>query len=57
MAVAFLVAFAEFFFRLAQTISAPFYALFLVGPAAMLYEIYRSPPGGAGDATHPTSPN
>ncbi len=57
MAVAFLVAFAEFFFRLAQTVSAPFYALFLVGPAAMLYEIYRSPPGSAGDATHPTSPN
>jgi hypothetical protein len=34
--VVFLVAFAEFLLRLAQVIYAPFYALFIVGPAAML---------------------
>jgi enediyne biosynthesis protein E5 len=41
--VAFLVAFVEFFFRLGESVSAPFYALFFVGPIALLYEIYRSP--------------
>jgi enediyne biosynthesis protein E5 len=34
--VVFLVAFAEFLLRLQQVVYAPFYALFLVGPAAML---------------------
>jgi enediyne biosynthesis protein E5 len=38
--VAFLVAFAEFGFRLAQVVYAPFYALFFVGPAANLIEIW-----------------
>src|SRR5688572_30877533 len=38
--VAFLVAFAEFGFRLMQVIYAPFYALFFVGPAANLIEIW-----------------
>jgi len=38
--VAFLVAFAEFILRLAQVVYAPFYALFLVGPAANLIEIW-----------------
>ena len=38
--VAFLVAFAEFVFRLMQVVYAPFYALFVVGPAANLIEIW-----------------
>jgi len=38
--VAFLVAFAEFGFRLMQVVYAPFYALFFVGPAANLIEIW-----------------
>lgn len=50
--VVFLVAFAEFLLRLNQVVYAPFYALFLVGPAAMLVEIWldsrRAPAGGMG---------
>ena len=42
MAVTVLIAIVEFFLRLAQFIAAPFYALFLVGPVAMLVDIYRS---------------
>jgi Na+-translocating ferredoxin:NAD+ oxidoreductase RnfD subunit len=38
--VTVLIAIAEFFLRLAEFIAAPFYALFLVGPAAMLAEMY-----------------
>jgi len=38
--VAFLVAFAEFVFRLMQVVYAPFYALFVVGPIANLIEIW-----------------
>lgn len=38
--VAFMVAFAEFVFRLMQVVYAPFYALFFVGPAANLIEIW-----------------
>lgn len=38
--VAFLVAFAEFIFRLMQVVYAPFYALFFVGPTANLIEIW-----------------
>ena len=38
--VTILIAIAEFFLRLAEFIAAPFYALFLVGPAAMLVELY-----------------
>ena len=38
--VAFLVAFVEFFLRLDQSIYAPLYALFIVGPIAMLIEIW-----------------
>ena len=49
--VVFLVAFAEFLLRLHQVVYAPFYALFIVGPAAMLIEIWmdsrRSPSVGA----------
>jgi Na+-translocating ferredoxin:NAD+ oxidoreductase RnfD subunit len=38
--VAFLVAFVEFLLRLNEFIYAPFYALFLVGPIALLIQIY-----------------
>jgi Na+-translocating ferredoxin:NAD+ oxidoreductase RnfD subunit len=38
--VVFLVAFAEFIFRLMQVVYAPFYALFTVGPAANMIEIW-----------------
>jgi Na+-translocating ferredoxin:NAD+ oxidoreductase RnfD subunit len=38
--VVFLVAFAEFLLRLHQVVYAPFYALFIVGPAAMLIEMW-----------------
>jgi len=38
--VAFLVALAEMILRLAQVVYAPFYALFLVGPAANLVEMW-----------------
>lgn len=34
--VAFLIAFAEFFFRLGEAVYAPFYALFIVGPIAII---------------------
>jgi enediyne biosynthesis protein E5 len=36
--VVVLVAFVEMVLRLAEVIYAPFYALFMVGPAALLYE-------------------
>jgi Na+-translocating ferredoxin:NAD+ oxidoreductase RnfD subunit len=39
--VVFLVAFVEMLLRLNQVVHAPLYALFLVGPAAMLIEIWR----------------
>ncbi len=39
--VAFCVALAEFFLRLDQVVYAPIYALFFVGPAANLIEIWR----------------
>lgn len=48
--VAFLVAFVEFFFRLGESVYAPFYALFLVGPLSMIIELWwqsrklQSPP-------------
>jgi enediyne biosynthesis protein E5 len=38
--VAFLVGFVEMLLRLNEVVYAPFYALFLVGPSAMLVEIY-----------------
>ncbi len=37
--VAFLIAFVEFFLRLNEFIYAPFYALFLVGPIAMVIHL------------------
>jgi Na+-translocating ferredoxin:NAD+ oxidoreductase RnfD subunit len=49
--VAFIVAFVEMVLRLNEVVYAPFYALFLVGPAAMLIEDWlnagaRSTAGG-----------
>jgi Na+-translocating ferredoxin:NAD+ oxidoreductase RnfD subunit len=38
--VVFLVALLEMVLRLYQVVYAPFYALFLVGPTAMLVEIW-----------------
>ena len=38
MAVAFLIAFAEFFFRMGEAVYAPFYALFIIGPIALIWE-------------------
>jgi hypothetical protein len=38
--VAFLIALAEMIFRLEQVVWAPFYALFFVGPAALLAEMW-----------------
>jgi hypothetical protein len=38
--VAFCVALAEFFLRLDQVVYAPIFALFFVGPAANLIEIW-----------------
>jgi enediyne biosynthesis protein E5 len=50
--VVFLVAFAEFLLRLDQVVYAPFYALFMVGPAAMLIEMWmdsrRAPTASVG---------
>jgi Na+-transporting NADH:ubiquinone oxidoreductase subunit NqrB len=50
--VVFLVAFAEFLLRLHQVVYAPFYALFTVGPAAMLVEMWldsrRTPAASVG---------
>ena len=40
MIVAFLVAFVEFVMRLGEIVHAPFYALFLVGPPALLVEMW-----------------
>jgi Na+-transporting NADH:ubiquinone oxidoreductase subunit NqrB len=40
MAVAFLVAFAEFVLRLAENVHAPYFALFIVGPIANLVDIF-----------------
>jgi len=50
--VVVLVAFVEMLLRLAEVVYAPLYALFLVGPAALLEEMWTmgSPP--AGRSTH-----
>jgi Na+-translocating ferredoxin:NAD+ oxidoreductase RnfD subunit len=38
--VAFVVAFVEFLMRLGEIVHAPFYALFIVGPIALLIEMW-----------------
>jgi Na+-translocating ferredoxin:NAD+ oxidoreductase RnfD subunit len=54
--VAFLVALAEMFFRLGQSIYAPLYALFFVGPAAIAFEMWinsrRFPAGSTQPVVH-----
>jgi enediyne biosynthesis protein E5 len=40
--VAFLVALVEMFFRLGQSIYAPLYALFIVGPIALAFEMWMN---------------
>lgn len=40
MIVVFLVALAEMILRLNQVVHAPYYALFIVGPSAMLFEMW-----------------
>jgi len=39
-AVAFIIALVEMFFRLGEAVYAPFYALFIVGPIALIIEDY-----------------
>ncbi len=39
MLVAFLIAMVEMFFRMGEAVYAPFYALFIVGPIALIIEI------------------
>jgi Na+-translocating ferredoxin:NAD+ oxidoreductase RnfD subunit len=40
--VAFFVALVEMIFRLAQNVDAPYYALTIVGPIAMIIDIWLS---------------
>lgn len=40
VAVAFAIAFVELLFRLGEVVHAPFYALFIVGPIALLIEMW-----------------
>jgi Na+-transporting NADH:ubiquinone oxidoreductase subunit NqrB len=47
VAVVVLVALVEMLFRLAEVVYAPFYALFIVGPLAMLVEIWLDARRGA----------
>jgi Na+-transporting NADH:ubiquinone oxidoreductase subunit NqrB len=49
MVVVVLVALVEMLFRLAEVIYAPFYALFLVGPTALLVEMWWTSRTGARD--------
>lgn len=55
MGVTVLIAVVEFFLRLAEFVAAPFYALFLVGPIAMLVEIYRTADEEGADTEEVTS--
>lgn len=50
VAVVVLVAFVEMLLRLAEVIYAPFYALFMVGPAALLVQMWRAAPARGLDA-------
>ncbi len=49
---AFLVAFVEMILRLKEAIYAPFYALFIVGPVANAFAIWREAKGSASAAVH-----
>ena len=57
--VAFLVAVVEMLLRLDQSIYAPLYALFIVGPIAILVEMWissRKSPSGSLTALHASTP-
>ena len=56
MLVAFLIAFVEMILRFDQSVYAPFYALFLVGPAANLIEIWRDSRRSMGEAIRTSVP-
>jgi len=45
--VVFVVAFVEMLLRLQEVVYAPFYALFIVGPIALLVEQWRDARRGA----------
>lgn len=56
--VIILVAFVEMILRLNEAVYAPFYALFIVGPLAMMLELWwddRNNTGGAGDGANVSS--
>jgi len=55
-AVAFMVAVAEMFLRLGQSVYAPLYALFLVGPPALLIEMWLNSRRGKTTGTAMPSP-
>lgn len=46
--VAFMIALVEMFFRMGEAVYAPFYALFIVGPIALLIEMWISDRGKRG---------
>ena len=54
MLVVFIVAFVEMLLRLAEVVYAPFYALFLVGPASLLVESWLA--SRAAHDAHPVRP-
>jgi Na+-translocating ferredoxin:NAD+ oxidoreductase RnfD subunit len=54
--VAFLVAFVEMLFRFAEVIYAPFYALFLVGPVALLVEMWWTSRAAPADSVSASLP-
>ncbi len=56
-AVAFAVALVEMFLRLGESIYAPFYALFLVGPAALLIEMWWNARKKEDDIPHDAPPH
>jgi hypothetical protein len=49
------VALAEMCFRLAQNVDAPYFALTVVGPIAMMIEIWRTSRAAAGSVKVATS--
>ena len=54
--VVVVVAFVEMLLRLAEVVYAPFYALFLVGPSALLIEAYCESRSCAGRPARPGWP-
>jgi enediyne biosynthesis protein E5 len=56
MVVVFIVAFVEMLLRLAEVVYAPFYALFLVGPASLLIESWLASRESRAPAASPVLP-